>query len=174
MRKILLWTLLIMAIAYGGTRMYISKRMKGPRWDRLTPGTKQKTLDLLAQAENEGLNVMFWDGWRDTEEQTKNIQAGTSFVKNPLNSKHPWGIAVDIVFVDALGMPSWPDPKVPANLEQWKKLGELGERVGFSWGGRWKAFDGPHFQEPGINTADLRTQYGDQPLAYLREQGVMV
>lgn len=175
MRKLLLWALLLSgsALLYGGYYMF-TKRMTGPRWDRLTPATKQKTLDLLSEAEKAGLPVMFWSGWRDVDGQLKNMSEGTSWVSHPLNSIHPWGEAVDIVFVDFLGMPAWPDPKIPQNLAAWQKLGEIGERIGFDWGGRWRNFDGAHMQRKGVRARDLRAAYADNPLAYLRDQGVMV
>jgi hypothetical protein len=167
MRKILLWTLLIIAIAYGGARMYISKRMKGPRWDMLTPDMKLKVLDLLRAAETAGLRVMFWEGWRSVEAEQAEMAKGTSKLKDAYNTRHLWGSAADIVFRDALDMPSWPDIKDP----RWAQLIAVGESVGLAHPISW---DGPHFELPGFSIKEVRSEYGTNYAAYLRDQGVTV
>jgi hypothetical protein len=37
------------------------------------------------------------------------------------------------------GQPVWENPN-------WPKIGEMGEKYGFQWGGRWKKLDMPHFE----------------------------
>jgi peptidoglycan L-alanyl-D-glutamate endopeptidase CwlK len=69
-----------------------------------------------------------------------------------LKSNHLSGHAIDIV--------PMVDGKVPWNINTdkiasaYKRLGEIGESVGLSWGGRWKPLDkfgigkdAPHFEE---------------------------
>lgn len=175
MKRVLLWGSLVglvMLLTWGGHRI-LSKRMTGKRWDYVLPEMKELAFKLLKKAEEAGLSVIFYDGWRDTQEQLKNIAKGTSFVKNPLNSMHPWGAAVDIVFKNAAGLPSWPNPDIPENMKKWKKLGEIGESLGLTWGGRWKNFDGPHFQLSSVSAKELRTAYNDDPSKLLKKKGLI-
>lgn len=57
-----------------------------------------------------------------------------------LESKHLKGEALDIVPHRA-GRPWWNAPAVV-----WERMGEIGERHGLTWGGRWKNKDTPHFE----------------------------
>lgn len=57
-----------------------------------------------------------------------------------LESKHLKGEAVDIVPTRA-GVYWW---NAPAAV--WDRIGEIGERHGLTWGGRWKNSDCPHFE----------------------------
>jgi len=57
-----------------------------------------------------------------------------------LDSKHRKGEAVDIVPTRA-GIYWW---NAPAAV--WNRIGEIGEKHGLSWGGRWKNADCPHFE----------------------------
>ena len=59
----------------------------------------------------------------------------------PLESYHNFGLAFDINFGN-----------YRPTAEEWQKIGEIGESLGFEWGGRWadtsmgKDGDRPHFQ----------------------------
>ena len=152
----------------------MADRKRGPRWENLHPTTRAMCLQLLEEAEAEGLRVMFWDGWRPEQKQSARISEGVSFVSDPLNSNHPWGNAVDIVFKDQFGVASWPSKDTHEGYALWKHLGTIGERIGFEWGGRWGErdwgkFDGAHFQRPGIPTGDLIAYYGRDPMRYVEE-----
>lgn len=57
-----------------------------------------------------------------------------------LDSKHIQGRAIDFVPVKE-GRYWWNAPK-----EVWERIGEIGERNGLKWGGRWKNQDCPHFE----------------------------
>lgn len=57
-----------------------------------------------------------------------------------LESKHLRGEAVDIVPTKE-GKYWWNAPS-----EVWKRMGEIGETHGLTWGGRWKNADCPHFE----------------------------
>ena len=60
-------------------------------------------------------------------------------------SWHNFGLAFDIVVLDALGKGDW-NTSHPA----WKRVGGLGKSVGLEWGGEWKQLkDLPHFQYTG-------------------------
>lgn len=59
----------------------------------------------------------------------------------PGYSWHNWGLAFDIVFKNGNSW-TWDKPD-----EMWAKLGEMGKKHGFEWGGSWRPFrDLPHFQ----------------------------
>lgn len=60
---------------------------------------------------------------------------------NTLRSKHINGLAIDLVPVKD-NKYWWNAPK-----EVWERMGEIGEKFGLKWGGRWKDFqDCPHFE----------------------------
>lgn len=154
----------------GGGYLHMSNRKSGPRWERVLPELKQKTLQLELLARERGLDVMFWDGWRDPAETVKNIAAGTSKVKDAFGSLHTWGAAVDIVFRNSVGMASWPADTDP----RWRQLAQLGESIGlFSGGINW-GWDWPHFQLRNLSTTGLKKTYGNNYAAFLNSRGVMV
>jgi hypothetical protein len=151
-------------------RAAVEGRMSGPRWDRLTPEAKAKATELVDAARARGLDVMFWDGWRDPEESAKNIAAGTSKLKDPLDSLHVWGVAFDLVFRGALGQPTWPE----ANDPRWRELAELGASLGLNSGLLMWGWDGPHFQLPDTSAVALRSRWGGDYLAFLSNAGATV
>lgn len=151
-------------------RAAVESRMTGPRWDRLTPQAKAKAQELVNLARDRGLDVMFWDGWRDPEASAANIAAGTSKLKDPLDSLHVWGVAFDLVFRGTLGQPTWPEPNDP----RWRELAELGESIGLKSGLLMWGWDGPHFQLPDTSAAALRGRWGGDYLAFLTDAGATV
>ena len=63
-----------------------------------------------------------------------NAQGGESF--------HNFGLAYDVVVLDALGKADW-DSSHPG----WATAAQIGQSVGLEWGGSWKKFkDLPHYQ----------------------------
>jgi hypothetical protein len=166
MKKFLL--LLIMAAGFALWKGYdiMTDKMKGPTWDNLIPSTRAKTLSLLEKAAAAGLSVMFFEGWRDPVDEAAYIAKGTSKLKDPMNGHHIWGVAVDIVFKNAAGFPSWP----PLADPRWSQLWSIAESVGLSHPIAW---DGPHLEEPGISIAALRADYGDDYQAFLKDNGVV-
>lgn len=56
---------------------------------------------------------------------------------------HGNGTAVDVVPKREGGGLWWGAPR-----DVWEKIGKIGEDLGLVWGGRWKSWDGPHFQMP--------------------------
>lgn len=57
-----------------------------------------------------------------------------------LESKHLGGTAADLVPIHN-GKAWWAAP-----LAVWERMGEIGEKHGLKWGGRWKTPDSPHFE----------------------------
>lgn len=168
------WWLLLgtgLLLALGGVGyVAMTQRQSGPRWDRLLPEAKLKAQQVIAAATAAGLDVMFWDGWRSPETSAANMQAGTSKVKNPLDSLHVWGAAFDIVFKNAAGLPEWP----PETDPRWRQLAEIGRRLGLVSGGLAWGWDWPHFQLVGYTAGLLRAQNADNYLAFLQRSGAQV
>jgi len=150
-----------------GVAIMTSDRMKGPRWDNLLPEAKGKALRLIEAAKRGGLDVMFWEGWRDPAQEAADIARGTSHLKDPFNSLHTWGAAFDLVFRSALGMPSWP----PISDKRWRYLADLGNQLGLRSGLLMWGWDAPHFQIASVNVAQLRRRFGNDYLAFIQGEG---
>jgi hypothetical protein len=143
-------------VLYNGRRIRAELSMMGEGWDRLHPEVQRRAMKVLEQARAAGLNVGVFEGWRDADRQRQLMKKGTSWVGDVNNSYHRWGLAVDFVFLDALGRWTW-DPE--GGREAWEKLGRIIEANGFEWGGRFRTFDGPHAQLPLFTIAQLKQQY---------------
>lgn len=121
-------------------------------WNRLagSRGLKRdvaKAADELIAAwkenyfEDTGWTVYIFEGKRSRTRQARLVEQGRSMT---MNSRHLTGDAVDIWFKDENGAPVPPDDVPP---EYYEALGELGEEIGFTWGGRWTSLvDKPHFE----------------------------
>jgi LysM repeat protein len=117
-------------------------------------------IDLAAHA---GLGLLVTQGLRTSEEQDALYAKGRTVP--PIGKKfvvtnarggqswHNFGLAFDIVVLDALGKNDW-DVSHPG----WAQAAELGKSVGLEWGGDWKGFkDMPHFQYTGgLTLVDCR------------------
>lgn len=141
--------------------------MTGDGWDKLHPEVKARALRVIEKAnrefEKDGLRVGLFEGWRDVSEQLKKMQSGNSGVKNPLHSYHPWGLAVDLVFLKGPGAWTWEPTGDPIRDRiLWERLGAIIKAEGFEWGGDWSSmFDGPHAQLPIERSPQLVAKYGE-------------
>ena len=94
-------------------------------------------------------------GYREPAEQQAVFESGASLAR-PWESWHQYGLAVDVVFQNASGGPSW------AGAKPWQSLGAVGQQVGMVWGGSWPSFpDRPHYQMTGAlgSPAQARSIY---------------
>ena len=141
----------------------------GPTWTRLHDEVQRRAINVISNAAGEfagdALTVGPFEGWRSVANQEREILEGDSFVTQPLRSFHPWGLAVDFVFIDARGNWTWlPDPNNPNDRRfvdpKWHRLGAIIERHGFGWGGRFSSFDGAHAQLPIMPIDGLLANYG--------------
>ena len=119
---------------------------------KLHPAIRQRALDFLAKAKEQGIDLKITFGLRTFEEQQKIYDQGRTEVSKakgekivtkakPGQSFHNYGLAIDVVPI-VKGKADW-ESKI------WSKIGEIGKSVGFSWGGDWKSFkDLPHFEYP--------------------------
>lgn len=126
----------------------------------LHPQMQPMVTRFLANARAAGIDLLVTCTYRSNEEQaalyaigrTKpgrivtNAKPGRSTHNNTLNGK-PAALAVDVVPLRD-GKPVW-----AASDPVWKRVGEIGEKVGLEWAGRWTTFrEFPHFQHPQAKT----------------------
>lgn len=96
-------------------------------------------MELLARCVEARIDVRIIYTRRTPEEQADCVRRGTS---RTMHSMHLSGRAMDICPGIFLMEKDWA-PEDPL----WLRLGELGERIGLRWGGRWRRPDRPHFEE---------------------------
>jgi peptidoglycan L-alanyl-D-glutamate endopeptidase CwlK len=72
--------------------------------------------------------------WNITDEDADKVITWT------LQSKHIKGEAIDIAPMRG-GRIWWAAPE-----SVWTRMGEIGEKYGLNWGGRWKTPDCPHYE----------------------------
>ena len=140
--------------------------MTGEGWDKLHPDMQRIAVEVIREAQLQGLNVGVLEGWRDAETQKKYMGAGTSWVGDVDGSYHRWGLACDFVFLDSLGRWTWDPDNLGDGADQskspsWQKLGAIIEKHGLGWGGRFKTFDGPHGELRLMSIAALKATYGN-------------
>jgi peptidoglycan LD-endopeptidase CwlK len=107
--------------------------------EKLDPRIRPLILQLLADAEAAGLHVKVVETRRNAVRQAECLANKTSKAER---SRHQDGMACDIAIIEYLHMKDW-NPEGP----KWQILGELGEKLGLTWGGRWN-WDKPHFELP--------------------------
>ena len=120
-----------------------------------------RAIMLRDSAHKEGLWLTILSTLRTYEEQEALYAQGRTapgkIVTNakPGESVHNFGLALDFAILDKTGAIDWRD--IPA----YRTVGELGEELGFQWGGRFKTIiDYPHMQMSfGFAIQDLRTMF---------------
>lgn len=136
-----------MAISIDILKAQLAKLMEQLRiMTTLQPIMKRKGDMVIAEMKRRGFDVKITQGYRSKAEQDKLYAQGrTTPGKIVTNAKggqsfHNYGVAIDFAFI-VDGKFSW------ASSLPWGMLGDVGEKYGMEWGGRWKSFpDLPHFQ----------------------------
>lgn len=112
----------------------------------LLPKVQRMTYQLITNCKASGISLIITDTYRSFSEQSLLYSKGRTMRGNVVTnakageSLHNYKVAIDFVPAKA-GMPIWND-KVT-----FLKVGEIAEKIGFEWGGRWKSFiDLPHLQ----------------------------
>lgn len=112
--------------------------------ERLEPVTREMARRLIGAAAICGMELYIVHTYRSAAEQLVLYRQGrneqgevvdrSQVVTNakPWYSWHNYGRAIDVAFEDLLGKPTW----VELRPGDWQLLGQLGERIGFEWGGR--------------------------------------
>lgn len=110
--------------------------------DDLSPRFRQQVFEFLARCTEAGIHLMIVDTMRTPDEQLANIAKGVSWTMNSKHLPQPsdgLALAIDVApySIWQLNGPDklqW-DAKDPV----WLKIGEIGEKIGMRWGGRFKA-----------------------------------
>lgn len=112
----------------------------------LIPDLQAKAKALVDECDDAGFPIRITSGLRTWEEQEQLYTQGRTAPgqivtrAKPGMSWHNWGRAFDFCF----------DHKEPFGEQHpWTKVGELGEKLGLEWGGRFTKPDRPHFQLEG-------------------------
>ncbi len=114
--------------------------------DGLDPTFVDKVKQILSTLSQKGWQPRVASGLRSIEEQQEKIDQGKSSLKNPQNSKHVQGLAVDVIDKRY----GWGGPAADLDFEFWNDLGEVAREVGLTWGGDWKDFrDVAHVESTG-------------------------
>lgn len=108
------------------------------RLDDLSDRFRPLAFELLARCVEAKIQVRIIDTLRTLDDQRKNIEKGVSWT---LDSRHLTGDAIDLAPVAVLKEKNWA-PDHP----DWLVIGEIGEKLGLIWGGRWKHRDMGHFE----------------------------
>ena len=112
----------------------------------LQPELQEVAIQFLKKLKESGIDARIISGTRTYKEQDDLYSKGRFGNPGPVvtnakagYSNHNFGIAFDI------GIFNGKDYLESSPL--YKKAGEIGESLGLTWGGRWKAFpDEPHFE----------------------------
>lgn len=111
---------------------------------------------FIANCKAKGIDVMITQGLRTIEYQNGLYAQGRTkpgrIVTNCRGgySPHNYGVAFDFCILEN-GKPDW-----NTRNKKWYLAGEIGEKIGLEWGGRWTKFiDLPHFQLKGLKYNNL-------------------
>lgn len=124
--------------------------------DDLHPSVRVLANRFLMMAKLAGIDLLVTCTWRSHDEQAALYAQGRTAPgrivtrAKPGQSMHNFtvngdaaSLAIDVVPLRH-GKPVW-----DANDPLWQQVGELGEKAGLEWAGRWKRFrEFPHFQHP--------------------------
>lgn len=132
------------------------------RLSRVYPPLAIRGRALVELCAHAGVAVLVTQGLRTYAEQNALYAKGrTKPGKKVTNAKggqsyHNFGLAFDVVVLDAMGKADWDDAH-----PGWALAGKLGKSVGLEWGGGWKRLkDKPHFQYTGsLKLGDCRKCY---------------
>ena len=112
----------------------------------LYPDIKDKYILLEAKMKELSMPIKLFEGFRSAKRQNSLSSKVTN--AKELQSYHQFCLAFDVNFRQY----GWKPPK-----GWWDILGKEGEKLGLTWGGRWKMRDYPHFElHEGFTWRDLR------------------
>ena len=119
--------------------------------EALHPFFRDKVTELIRICKDAGITLAVVETYRTPSKQAEYFAMGKKYTNTPGGqSRHQYGLAVDLVpVVDSVAV--W------NNHRLWKKIGIAGERLGLTWGGRWKVlYDPGHFEwAGGVARSDL-------------------
>jgi len=147
------------------------------RLAKVHPALATRVRTMMETLSQSGIEIIVTQGLRTWAEQDALYAKGRTippigkryFVTQSRGGEsfHNFGLAVDIVVLDALRKADW-DIAHPA----WATAGEVGQSLGLVWGGAWKRFkDIPHFEyTAGLSLKDCQSLYagGGIPAVWTR------
>lgn len=116
------------------------------RWDRMDADFQQRVLLLYRlMREEHGYEMVLLEGYRSPERQAFLARMGSNVTHaGPWQSYHQYGYAADSAFIrDGKLVISERDPWAMRGYELY---GEVAQRLGLTWGGRWKNADLGHIE----------------------------
>ncbi len=119
--------------------------------EALHPYFRDKVVQLINLARLKGVELAVVETYRTRAKQAEYKSMGKRYTRTGAgSSKHQYGLAVDLVPI-VNGQAQW------HNMQLWRKVGSIGERLGLRWGGRWRSpFDPGHFEwTGGLGPEDL-------------------
>lgn len=128
--------------------------------DALHPEVKNRAVRLMERMKELGKPIIIFETIRSAKRQNELYAQGRttpgSIVTDgrALEGYHSFGLAFDAIFKDY----KWSPP----SEDWWKTLGEEGEKLGLTWGGRWDTSfggDRPHFQYQVCPWQDLKDYF---------------
>ncbi|WP_235062690.1 M15 family metallopeptidase [Thalassobacillus devorans] len=135
----------------------------------LHPKVAKKRDQLVARAEEKGIEVVITEGFRTIKEQEEIYERGRSEKGNIVTyaeggeSYHNYGLAIDFALRNKNEKVIW-DTEYDGNgngKSDWMEVVEIAKDLGFDWGGDWRRFkDYPHFQmDMGYSIRELKNGF---------------
>lgn len=150
--------------------------MPSRKIEDLEPATRALAERLILAAEQAGLSLLVYSTFRSFAEQQALYDQGRTksgrIVTNakPGSSFHNVRRALDVaIYHPENGTIDWKWMDSRAAAPDWLRLAEIGEEIGFSWGGRWKTPDRPHFEND--YCPDCRVRVGPRSASHFDETG---
>ena len=112
--------------------------------DALHPYFRDQVAMLIAVCKTKGIELAVVESYRTHSKQNEYKAMGKNYTRSVGGkSKHQYGLAVDVVpMINSVAQ--WENAKL------WRKIGVIGEQLGFRWGGRWRSlYDPGHFEWTG-------------------------
>lgn len=106
--------------------------------DSLDPRFKPVAMELLARLVESGILVIIVNTLRTQLEQDEAIRTGHSKV---VHSKHQDGLAIDICPISQYMVHGPTKLQWDTTDPIWKQIGQIGEKLGLRWGGRFAPLD---------------------------------
>lgn len=134
-------------------RKFVTEASRDPL--DLHPQTRDKLLSLFVALAPLGMGIRLLDTARSSEAQAVLYAKGRTEPgqkvtwAGPDDTYHTKRRAFDFALLTPSLALDWDWMDSPQALSRWERIGELAEKVGLHWGGRWpeKKRDLPHFED---------------------------
>lgn len=125
------------------------------RWEQMDPDFVQRLLLAFKIMRDEyGYDMALLEGWRSPERQAQLASQGSHVtMAGAWQSYHQYGVAADCAFMRAGRLVI--SEKDPWAMRGYELYGQVAERLGLTWGGRWQMMDLGHveWRKPGLSEA---------------------